>query len=174
VNAPNRDFYDGLKRALCRVVAHEMRGAALTLPREDVKPAGPHDYDVEQEVLSALLCEHTTAEALAPLEARHFYSVFNQHLFAALAVGPERDLQAITDGLSLCGPVLEELTIIRDATPFTGPERLRGHVRTLMDRWLERELIRTMQCLDAELRVGAVTVGGAKLRLRAFFMERVG
>jgi hypothetical protein len=170
MNAPQRDFFVGLRRALCRTVAHEMRGVALTLPREDVKPAGPHDYDVEQEVLSALLCDYTTAEALGPLESRHFYSTFNQHLFSALTASPERDLQAITDALDMRGPVMEELGTIRDATPFTGPERLRGHVRTLMDRWRERELIRAMQLLDAELRLGTVTVDGARLRLREFFM----
>ncbi|HEY5373887.1 MAG TPA: DnaB-like helicase N-terminal domain-containing protein [Polyangiaceae bacterium] len=174
MNAPNRDFFEGLKRALCRVVAHEMRGVALTLPREDVKPAGPHDYDAEQDVLSALLCEHTTIEALAPLETRHFYSTFNQHLFAALAASSERDLQAITDALETRGPVLEELTIIRDGTPFASAPRLREHVNTIMARWLERELIRTMQQLDAELRVGAITVDGAKLRLREFFMGNSG
>lgn len=174
MNAPRQDFINSLKRELCRTVAHEMRGVALTLPREDVKPAGPHDYDVEQEVLSALLCDHTTAEALAPLESRHFYGTFNRELFSALATSPERDLQAITDALSLRGPVLGELETIRDATPFTGPVRLRQHVNTLMDRWRERELIRTMQVLDAELRLGTVTVDGARLRLREFFMGTCG
>jgi len=151
-----------------------MRGVALTLPREDVKPAGPHDSDAEQDVLSALLCEHTTPEALAPLEARHFYSTFNQHLFTLLGTTTERDLQALVDLLDMRGPVLEELATIRDATPFTGPARLRQHVNTLLDRWHERELIRTMQQLDAELRVGAITVDGAKLRLREFFMGNSG
>jgi len=74
----------------------------------------------------------------------------------------------------LCGPVLEELTTIRDCTPFAAAATLTRHVATVMNRWQERELIQKMQRIDAELRVGALTVDGAKLRLREFFMGRVG
>ena len=174
MNAPNRDFFEGLKRALCRVVAHEMRGVALTLPREDVKPAGPHDYDAEQAVLSALLVGHVGADDVRPLEPRHFYGTFNQRLFKLLASTAERDPQALVDLLEMHGPVMEELLTIRDATPFVCRELLQVEVAKIFNRWLERELIQTMQRLDAELRVGAITVDGAKLRLREFFMGRTG
>jgi len=174
MNAPNRNPFAEFKREILEAVRHEMRGAALTLPREDVKPVGPHDSDVEQEILSALLIGHATVESLKPLESKHFYSTFNQHLFRFLSESPERDLQAITDAIDLCGPVLEELTTIRDCTPFAAAATLTRHVATVMNRWQERELIQKMQRIDAELRVGALTVDGAKLRLREFFMGRVG
>lgn len=154
-----------------KTVQHEMWSAMIMLPREEAPQAAPHDTDAEQEVLSALLCEHTTTEALKPLESRHFYSRFNQHLFALLATTEERDLQTLVDLLDARGPALEELTIIRDATPFAIAKTLRKHVTSIMERWLERELIRTMQTLDAELRIGAITHDGARSRLRQHFME---
>ena len=174
MNAPRNDFFDALKRLIRRTIEDEMRGVALTLPREDVKPAGPHDSDVEQQILSALLSGHATAEQLKPLESKHFYSTFNQHLFTFLSNSPERDLQAIADTIDMRGPVLEELTTIRDCTPFAAAATLSKHVATVVNRSLERELIQTMQHIDAELRVGSLSVDGAKLRLREFFMGRIG
>ncbi|MEP7049451.1 MAG: DnaB-like helicase N-terminal domain-containing protein [Pseudomonadota bacterium] len=162
------------KRTLAETIAYEMRGAIMQLPREIVPMPAPADLDIEQEILSALLCGHVTTDELKPLESRHFYSRFNQRLFEFLVASAERDLQAITDALPCRGPVLEELTIIRDATPFACLPTLHKHIRTVMDRWLERELIRTMQEVDAELRVGALTHDGARARLRQHFMEHAG
>ncbi|MEO7032727.1 MAG: hypothetical protein ABI548_02765 [Polyangiaceae bacterium] len=163
-----------VKRTLAETIAYEMRGAILQLPREIVPMPAPGNLDVEQEILSAVLVGHVTTDDLKPLEARHFYSRFNRRLFETLATSPERDLQAITDALPCRGPILEELTIIRDATPFACLPTLRKHVKTVMDRWLERELICTMQQIDAELRVGALTHDGARARLREHFMEHSG
>jgi hypothetical protein len=59
-------------------------------------------------------------------------------------------------------------------TPFAVATTLRKHVATIMNHWLERELIRTMQQLDAELRVGAITHDGARARLRQHFTETAG
>ncbi|HET7540687.1 MAG TPA: DnaB-like helicase N-terminal domain-containing protein [Polyangiaceae bacterium] len=146
----------------------------MTLPREDVKPVGPHDGDSEQVVLSALLCGHATIEDVKPLEARHFYSTFNARLFGVLCTSAERELPALIDLLDMRGPVLEELTLIRDASPFVCVPLLSVEVAKILDRWLERELIRVMQELDAQLRVGAITHDGARARLRQHFMENAG
>jgi replicative DNA helicase len=177
MNAPARDLLAQLrdlfvqgKRDLVRAVREEMRGCALTLSREDVRPTGPHNSDIEQEVLSALLCGHTTVEALKPLESSHFYSNFNQHLFAVMTTTVELDLQALAQLLDMRGPVFEELTTIKDSTPFAAAATLRKHVVTIMDRWRERGLIREMQQIDAELRTAGLTVDDARQRLREFFM----
>jgi len=174
VNAPGRDPFGEFKGELVRVVREEMRGCALTLSREDVRPTGPHNLDAEQEILSALLCEHATFESLKPLESRQFYAHFNQKLFAFLSENPERDLQLVADGLNMCGPLLEELTTIRDCSLFAGSATLAKHVSTVMNHWLERELIQVMQHIDAELRVGALTHDGARARLRAHFVGNSG
>ena len=165
-----RKFIEEIKRA----IESEMRGVALTLSRDDVRPVGPHDLDAEQAVLCAILNGNTEADDLKPLESRHFYSHFNQRLFAALSATDERDLRALVDALDTRGPVLEELTTIRDATPFVCVPLLRNEVAKILDRWLERELIRAMQKIDAELRVGAITHDGARARLRQHFMETSG
>jgi replicative DNA helicase len=170
VSVRARDFFDRLVSVLQTTIEHEMRGCAMTLSREDVRPTGPHNSDIEQEILSALLCGHTTVETLEPLESRHFYSNFNQHLFAALTTTAELDLQALADLLDMRGPVLEELATIKDATPFAAAATLRKHVATIMDRWRERELIREMQQIDAELRTAGLTVDDARKRLREFFI----
>lgn len=209
MNAP-AEFFQQLQRAVCRTIAREVRTLALTLPREVVKPVGPHDADAEQAVLSALLNGHATVAELRPLAPRHFYSLFNAKVFEALTarttrdgrckrcdgtgrlaafnvrpgchyvlcneclITSDRELQALVDLLEVRGPVLEDLTIIRDTTPFTHPSFLRQNVTTIMRRWLERELIRTMQEIDAELRVGALTHDGARRRLREHFLENSG
>jgi len=157
------------RRSLTDVVAEEMRAAVMMLPREELPQAAPHDLDAEQEILSALLCDHVTTDELKPLTPQHFYSRFNQFLYQVLLNVPERDLQKLTDLLDVRGPVLEELTTIRDATPFCSLQTLRKHVATLVERSLERELIRVMQKIDAELRVGSLARDEARIRLRKHF-----
>lgn len=147
-----------------------MRGVALCLRREDVLPCGPNTLEGEQNVLSALLCSGITIDELKPLEAKHFYSVFNQRLFETLATTKSRDLDAVADALGGYGPIMEELEIIANCTPFVHPTRLHKDVIMIVDRWRERQLIQVMQKVDAELRVGALTVDGARARLREFFV----
>jgi len=166
VNAPSRRG----DKSLREVVRETMLECALLMPRPEVTPAAPHDLDAEQGVLSALLCGHTTIDALKPLESSHFYGHFNQRLFNVLCWSPERDLERIADLLNIGGPVIDELTTIRDATPFAVRATLRAHVMTIVDRWRERELIRAMQQIDAELRVGALNHAGARARLREHFV----
>lgn len=159
---------------LHEVIAREMRGAILTLPREEAPQAAPHDSDAEQVILCALLLGHSSAEHVKGLQPRHFYSAFNARLFELLTSTKERDLQLLADRLGILGPVVPELELIRDASVFVCASMLHLEVAKVLERWLERQLIRTMQEIDAALRVGSLTHDGARARLRQHFMENAG
>lgn len=175
--AQERRFLGLVRREIRQEVRHEIRAAALvTEPRPCLPP--PAAVDAEAEVISALLEGHCSVADLAPLEAQHFYGRFHREVFEAISLlGPKAlDLDVLARLLTdrgIAGPVRDELEQLRDAQPFASAERLCQHVRTILDRWRERQFLALLQCIDLEVRTGVLSVDGSKPRLREFFQKRL-
>lgn len=153
-------------------VREEIRIAAL-LDRPVSACGLPCDLDAEQEICSAVLCGQVAPGDLSPLVGKHFYGRLFGFIFiaadAVLAAGLEFTVEHVEIALreqGFDGPeVHRELIQTRDTTPFVVRSILDRQAERVIDLWRRRQLIETMQRVDAELRVGAISFRDAALAL---------
>lgn len=129
----------------------------------------PHDHDLECAIISAVLTGTVQAAELA-ISADDFWADFNRLLWPELLAAKDAtDLHALIAASAIAGPLFDELETLRDGQPFFVRSRVDDACFRVRELAAQRRLIAVMQGIDAELRIGARDVKGARARLSEFF-----